>query len=55
MAPPRIETVDMTYHVNGKAVDGMKLYRDEFDRQMFSSCWPTRLVEAIGASSAIAS
>ena len=25
MAPPRIETVDATYHVNGKAVDGAKL------------------------------
>jgi putative transposase len=35
MAPPRIQKVDMTYHVNGKAVDGVKLFRDEFDRQMF--------------------
>jgi putative transposase len=25
----------MSYHVNGKAVDGTKLFRDEFDRLMF--------------------
>jgi putative transposase len=35
MAPPRIEKVDLTYHVNGKAVDGAKLFRDELDRMMF--------------------
>src|SRR6266516_709158 len=35
MAPPRIEQVDMTYHVNGKAVDGTKLFRDDFDRLGF--------------------
>jgi hypothetical protein len=35
MAPPRIETVDATYHVNGKAVDGAKLFRDDVDRLSF--------------------
>lgn len=25
----------MTYHVNGKAVDGTKLFRDDVDRQRF--------------------
>jgi putative transposase len=35
MAPPRIEQVDMTYHVNGKAVDGMRLFRDDVDRLSF--------------------
>jgi putative transposase len=35
MAPPRIEKVDMTYHVNGKAVDGTKLFRDDIDRESF--------------------
>lgn len=35
MAPPRIETVDATYHVNGKAVDGGKLFRDDVDRMSF--------------------
>ena len=37
MAPPRIETVDATYHVNGKAVDGAKLFRDDVDRLSFLS------------------
>ncbi len=35
MAPPRIEIIGMTYHVNGKAVDGAKLFRDEQDRLAF--------------------
>jgi REP-associated tyrosine transposase len=35
MAPPRIEVVGHTYHVNGKAVDGVKLFRDDVDRQSF--------------------
>jgi putative transposase len=35
MAPLRIEEVDMTYHVNGKAVDGVRLFRDEVDRLRF--------------------
>jgi len=37
MAPPRIEKVDMTYHVNDKAVDGTKLFRDDVDRESFLS------------------
>lgn len=40
MAPPRIEIVGHTYHVNGKAVDGTKLFRDDQDRLTF-----LRLVE----------
>lgn len=37
MAPPRIEIVGATYHVNGKAVDGSKLFRDDVDRSSFLS------------------
>ena len=32
MAPPRIEIVGGIYHVNGKAVAGTKLFRDDEDR-----------------------
>jgi len=35
MAPPRIEVVGATYHVNGKAVHGTKLFVDESDRFLF--------------------
>ena len=35
MAPPRIELVGASYHLNGKAVDGTKLFRDEGDRLLF--------------------
>jgi REP-associated tyrosine transposase len=35
MAPPRIEQIDAVYHVNGKAVDGAKLFRDDEDRSSF--------------------
>jgi REP element-mobilizing transposase RayT len=35
VAPPRIETIGSTYHVNGKAVDGTKLFRDDVDRLSF--------------------
>jgi REP element-mobilizing transposase RayT len=35
MAPPRIQIVGATYHVNGQAVDGVKLFRDDFDRLAF--------------------
>lgn len=35
MAPLRIEIVDLAYHVNGKAVDGAKLFRNDDDRLLF--------------------
>jgi putative transposase len=35
MAPPRIEVVGHTYHVNSKSVDGTKLFVDEDDRVTF--------------------
>jgi putative transposase len=35
MPPLRIELVGHTYHVNGKSVDGAKLFRDEVDYQSF--------------------
>lgn len=35
MAPPRIQNIGSTYHVNGKAVDGAKLFTDESDRLLF--------------------
>jgi REP element-mobilizing transposase RayT len=35
MAPPRIQQVGAMYHVNGKAVDGAELFRDDADRQSF--------------------
>lgn len=35
MAPPRIEIVGSIYHVNGKAVAGTNLFRDEVDRLAF--------------------
>jgi len=35
MAPPRIEIVGVIYHVNGKAVHGVKLFVDESDRLLF--------------------
>jgi putative transposase len=35
VAPPRIEVVGATYHVNGKAVHGTKLFVDESDRALF--------------------
>lgn len=35
MAPLRIEIVDLAYHVNGKAVDGAKLFRHDDDRLLF--------------------
>jgi putative transposase len=37
MPPPRIELVDAIYHVNSKAVDGSKLFRDDEDRSSFLS------------------
>ena len=37
MPPPRIQQLDATYHVNGKAVDGAKLFRDDSDRWSFLS------------------
>jgi REP element-mobilizing transposase RayT len=35
MAPPRIEVVGATYHVNSKAVHGVDLFVDESDRLLF--------------------
>jgi putative transposase len=35
VAPPRIEVVGATYHVNSKAVQGTKLFVDESDRALF--------------------
>lgn len=35
MAPPRIEIVGQTYHVNSNSVDGTKLFVDEEDRLAF--------------------
>ena len=35
MAPPRLEIVGAIYHVNGKAVHGVKLFVDESDRALF--------------------
>ena len=35
MAPPRFEIVGAIYHVNSKAVHGMKLFVDESDRALF--------------------
>lgn len=35
MAPPRIEIVGHTYHVNNSVVFGAKLFRDDDDRVMF--------------------
>jgi REP element-mobilizing transposase RayT len=35
MPPLRIEVVGHTYHVNSKAVDATKLFRDDVDRQSF--------------------
>jgi putative transposase len=35
VAPPRIEIAGATYHVNGKAVHGVKLFADESDRFLF--------------------
>ena len=35
MAPPRIEVVGSAYHVNGKAVHGTSLFRDDVDRLNF--------------------
>lgn len=35
MAPPRFEIVGAIYHVNGKAVHGVKLFVDESDRALF--------------------
>jgi REP element-mobilizing transposase RayT len=35
MAPPRIEAAGCTYHVNGKAVHGTSLFRDDEDRSDF--------------------
>ena len=32
---PRIELAGQAYHVNGKAVDGCKLFRDDSDRESF--------------------
>jgi len=37
MAPPRVQQVGAIYHVNGKAVDGAKLFRDDSDRWSFLS------------------
>jgi REP element-mobilizing transposase RayT len=35
MAPPRIEIVGHTYHVNNSAVSGAKLFRDDDDRWLY--------------------
>ena len=35
MPPLRVEIVGHTYHVNGQAVDGAKLFRDDVDRLAF--------------------
>jgi REP element-mobilizing transposase RayT len=35
VAPPRIQIVGAIYHVNGKAVHGVKLFADESDRALF--------------------
>ena len=35
MAPPRIEVAGGLYHVNGKAVHGAGLFRDDVDRLVF--------------------
>lgn len=35
VAPPRFEIVGAMYHVNGKAVHGMKLFADDSDRALF--------------------
>lgn len=35
MAPPRIEIVGAMYHVNSKSVDGVRLFVDDDDRNMF--------------------
>lgn len=35
MPPPRIEVVDFVYHVNSKAVEGTRLFRDDVDRLAF--------------------
>jgi putative transposase len=35
VAPPRFEIVGAIYHVNGKAVHGIKLFADESDRALF--------------------
>src|ERR1700748_1573066 len=35
MAPPRIEIVGATYHVNSNAVDGVKLFVNDDDRVTF--------------------
>jgi putative transposase len=35
MAPPRIQLAGASYHLNGKAVDGTKLFRDDSDRLLF--------------------
>jgi putative transposase len=35
VAPPRFEVVGEIYHVNGKAVHGVKLFADESDRVLF--------------------
>lgn len=35
MAPPRVQIVGASYHLNGKAVDGTKLFRDDTDRLLF--------------------
>lgn len=35
VAPPRFQIVGAIYHVNGKAVQGVKLFADESDRALF--------------------
>jgi REP element-mobilizing transposase RayT len=35
VAPPRIEVIGAVYHVNGKAVQGTKLFVDDVDRASF--------------------
>ena len=41
--PPRIELVGQAYHVNGNAVDGCKLFRDDDDRESFMRLLATEL------------
>jgi putative transposase len=41
--PLRIELVGQAYHVNGNAVDGCKLFRDDDDRETFLRLLATEL------------
>jgi REP element-mobilizing transposase RayT len=41
--PPRIELAGQAYHVNGNAVDGCELFRDDNDRESFLRLLATEL------------